>query len=92
MAAAMLDQALDIEDQIIDAVDRHAEAIWCGLIAAGLAWDVVLLKRGHRLLSDAARTPVGWAVHAVLVAHFARLLGPLDPFTYLGSRIQGRTR
>ena len=43
-------------------VDRTAEAVWCGLIAAALGWDLWLLRGGHRLLSDAARTRAGWCI------------------------------
>lgn len=66
--------------QVIDAVDRHAEAVWAGLIVAGLGWDIWLLRNGRRTLSQAARCPAGWALMALIVAHFVDLLGPLDPF------------
>lgn len=86
MAAAMLDQALD--DPV---VDRTPEAVWCGLIAAAFAWDVWLVRSGRRLLSDAARTPTGWLLQALLVAHFAGRLGRYDPFIAASRRIPRRT-
>lgn len=73
-----------------DPVDHAAEAVWCGLIAAALGWDVWLLRGGHRPLSDVARTPTGWAVQALLLAHFANRLGRFDPFHAASRRITRR--
>lgn len=54
-----------------------------GLLGAALAADEVLARHGHLPISAAARTRTGWGVVAVIVLHFARLLGPLDPFCAL---------
>lgn len=72
-------------------VDHAPEAVWCGLILAAVGWDVWLLRSGHRLLTDAARTRTGWLIQAVLVAHFAGRLGRFDPFTAAAHRIPRRT-
>lgn len=67
-----------------------AAGVWCGLIAAALAWDVWLLRNDHRLLSEAARTRTGWAVQALIAAHFAGRLGRFDPFHAASRRIPRR--
>lgn len=71
--------------------DRTAEAVWVGLIAAALGWDIWLVRTDRRLLSDAARTPTGWCLQALLVAHFAGRLGRFDPFIAASRRIPRRT-
>lgn len=64
---------------------RPAAIAWAGIVAATLVVDGVLLRRGLEPLTAAARTPYGWAVQAIVAAHFARLLPPpVDPFQLLG--------
>lgn len=87
MAARMFDDAMDLED-VADVLDRHAEAVWAGLIAAGLAWDVVLIRSGRRSLSEATRCPAGVAVIAGLLLHFAGLLGRFDPLHVAAERLR----
>jgi hypothetical protein len=81
---ATFDAALDVEDGIVDTVteviDRHAEAIWVGLIGAALAWDAWLVRADRRTLSEATRCPVGVAAITITLLHFAGLLGRYDPF------------
>ncbi len=57
-----------------------AAAVWGGLIVAGLASDVVLIRGAHRTLSDMARSRAGRVAQVVLLAHFANRLGRFDPF------------
>lgn len=89
---ALFDQALDIEDGIVelDVIDRHAEAIWLGLIGAGLAWDYRLVRTGRRTLSEATRCPAGVAIIVGLLLHFAGLLGRYDPLCFAANRIPRR--
>jgi hypothetical protein len=87
VAAAMLDEHLDA-DLVAEVIDRHAEAVWAGLIAAGLGWDVWLLRNGRRSLSEATRCPVGAAVIAGLLLHFAGLLGRFDPLHLAANRLR----
>lgn len=83
--------AVDLLDQDLDfdlVVDRYAEAVWAGLIAAGLGWDVWLLRSGRRSLSEATRCPAGVAVIAGLLLHFAGVLGRFDPFHLAAERLR----
>ncbi len=77
-------------DMVVDAIDRHAEAIWAGLIAAGLGWDYYLVRTGRRTLSEATRCPIGVGIIAGLLAHFAGLLGRWDPLCFAADRIPRR--
>lgn len=68
---------------------RPAQYGWLALIGAGLAYDVELERRNLEgadlgLLSDVARTVVGWVFTILLLGHFGGLLGPLDPFRGIG--------
>lgn len=80
-----------VEDGIVELVDRHAEAIWCGLIGAALAWDAWLVRTDRRTLSEATRCPVGVAAIGVVLLHFAGLLGRYDPFNAACRHIPRRT-
>lgn len=88
-AGDMLDEALDF-DLVAEVIDRHAEAVWAGLIAAGLGWDVWLLRSGRRTLSEATRCPVGAAAIGGLLLHFAGLLGRYDPICWIADRLTPR--
>jgi hypothetical protein len=88
---ANFDQALDIEDGIVEVLDRHAEAIWAGLIAAALAWDAWLVRTDRRTLSEATHCPAGVAAIGVVLLHFAGLLGRYDPFNAACRRIPRRS-
>lgn len=74
-----------------DPVDRTAEAVWCGLIAAGLGWDYWLVRTGRRTLSEATRCPIGAAAIGGLLLHFAGLLGRYDPLCFAADHIPRRT-
>lgn len=89
-AGDMLDEALDF-DLVAEVIDRHAEAVWAGLIAAGLSWDVWLIRSGRRSLSEATRCPLGAGLIAVLLAHFAGLLGRFDPLNFAADRLRRLT-
>ena len=86
--------AVDLLDQDLDfdlVVDRYAEAVWAGLIAAALGWDAYLVRTGRRTLSQATRCPAGAVLIGVTLLHFADLLGRLDPFNAAAHLIARRT-
>lgn len=56
-----------------------------GVIGAG---DVWLVRTRRPTVTAAVRTPLGWAVVAYLVAHFAGVLGRCDVFNAIARRIQ----
>jgi len=58
-----------------------ATATWAALIGGALGADLILLRRGQRLLTDAARCPLGWALLVTFTLHLARRLGRFDPFS-----------
>ena len=70
------------------AAPEPAVVAWCALIASALAIDVLLIKRGHRTLSEVARRPVGQVARVFLDAHFDGVLGPIDPLSAAGRLIR----
>lgn len=56
-----------------------------GVIGAG---DVWLIRTRRATVTEAVRTPVGWAVVAYLLAHFAGVLGSWDIFSRIARRLQ----
>jgi hypothetical protein len=67
MAAALFDQALDIEDGIVDL--GPATAVALGLVGAALAANAWLLYAGHAPLTALARSPQGRAFRAYFDRH-----------------------
>lgn len=64
-----------------------AVVIWCALIVQALAADVWLFRKGHRLLTEVARTPIGLAGRGVVELHLDKRLGRFDPFTFAASKL-----
>jgi len=56
-----------------------AVIVWAGLVGAALVADLVLIRRGHRSLSEVSRHPIGDATRRYLNAHLQDEL-PVDLF------------
>lgn len=68
-----------------------ADILVYGCAAALAAGDVVLHRRGRRLVTHSLRQPVPAVVLCLLALHVVDVLGPLDPFRAFGRLIPQRT-
>lgn len=57
--------------------------VTAGWLTGGLLLSFLLGRSGHRQPSQVLRTPAGWLIVAVFVAHLAHALGRWDPFVRL---------
>lgn len=64
-----------------------AVVAWGGLIVTALAADVWLFRKGHRLLTEVARTPGGRLGRAIVELHLDGQLGKYDPFTWAANHL-----
>ncbi len=58
-----------------------AVTAWLGLIVSALAVDVWMFRKGHRLLTEVARTPTGRICRSLVELHLDGNLGRWDPFS-----------
>ncbi len=59
----------------------QAVKAWLALIVVALGADVWLFRKGHRLLTEVARTPTGRIARSLVELHLDGQLGRWDPFT-----------